>query len=657
MTNLPMRENLIDHKGNLVDPYQGFIAVSKYSRWLDSENRRETWAETVNRFVDWMRDTQERRGVTLAPADVEDVRHAIMYQHVMPSMRALMTAGPAADRNHISIFNCSFLAVDSVRSFDEALLVLMHGTGVGFSVENKYVDKLPEVAESFHKTTTVVNIEDSKEGWAKGFKEWLTLLWSGQIPTYDVSKVRPKGSRLKVFGGRASGPEPLVDLFEFSKDLLINAVGRRITNLEAHDLMCKVAEIVVVGGVRRSALVSLSDLGSRDMAEAKAGAWWMSNPQRALANNSAVYTKKPNMETFFREWKSLHDSKSGERGIFNLKGAREHVETFGRRDTTQISGGNPCMEILLRDKQFCNLTEVVVHAEDTKETLLEKVRIATILGTWQASLTNFKYLRKKWKDNTEEEALLGVSMTGIYGNTLTNGLEGESALIDFLNEASQVTIEVNEETAEEIGINPSAALRAIKPSGTVSQLTGVSSGLHPWHAAKYIRRVRSDNKDPLCQLMKDAGVPNEPEINKPQDTTVFSFAIEAPEGAITQSSISAIQHLDMWRIYHKYWTDHNPSVTVTVEEDEWLEVGAYVYKHFDELVGVSFLPGSGGHTYQQAPYEEVSDEDFETVKAKMVSVDWNLLASYELEDSTSGSQELACTSGACEIVGLDVETK
>ena len=1004
--------SLLDVNGDIADPYRGFIAKSKYNRWLEDEGRRETWKETVDRYVDWIVGVQEKRGVTVRPEDVEDVRHAITYHHVMPSMRALMTAGPAADRNNISVFNCSFLAVDSVRAFDEALIILMHGTGVGFSVENKYVDKLPEVAESFHNTTTVVKVEDSKEGWAKAFKEWLALLWSGQVPTYDVSQVRPKGARLKVFGGRASGPEPLEGLFKFSRDLLISAAGRKITNLEAHDLMCKVAEIVVVGGVRRAALISLSDLGSRDMSEAKAGAWWTNNSQRALANNSAVYLKKPNMETFFREWKSLYDSKSGERGMFNLGAARKGIDS-DRRDASLVSGTNPsliagtrvyttegvkniedlentefqirnlygniskatcwksgvdeevlklnikgghshtatpkhkwpvwdgetwvkrrtdqlkpgdkipnlisyemfpdgdkgtyddgfivgwnlgdgwqtyrpkglqigfivgpedreqgidkklegilsklgssanfqgkdeinvnnsalrklfatygvkhkteglptavwdstvsddfrrgvidglfsadgsidiesrrihfsqssnkmirdiasllgffgvkttsrtvsasagkafpqkyvgearnkvftstvlrigehanvqvfsdnftlshhrkqrdlqaildaprkhnvrptnwylevvsiedagtadvwdisvfddthafqldhgisgnCGEILLRDKEFCNLSEVVARAEDTPETLLEKIRIATIIGTWQASLTNFKYLRKKWKDNTEEEALLGVSITGIYGNSLLNGSQGKDVLQKFLAEGRRLAEDVNEIEARRIGVNKSAAISCVKPSGSVSQLVGTSSGIHPWYAHKYERRVRANNHDPLCQLMKDQGVPWEPEVNKPEDTTVFSFALEAPEGSIVQSDVNALDHLDLWMTYKKYWADHNPSVTVTVEEDEWLDVGAYVYKNFDDIVGVSFLPSAGNHTYAQAPFEIVEEDRIRYLKEQVSSVDWSGLSIYEISDTTTGSQELACVAGACEVVDLDEE--
>lgn len=645
--------DIIDAGGNLKDPYKGFIAMSKYARWMESKGRRETWVETVDRYVDYMVKVQEKRGVSVDADLAEDIRHAIRYQHLMPSMRAMMTAGPALDRNHIAAYNCSFVAVDSLRAFDEALIILMHGTGVGFSVESKYVSKLPEVAESFHKTDTVVVVEDSKEGWAKAFKEFLSLSWAGMIPQYDVSKVRPKGARLKTFGGRASGPQPLVDLFEFTGDILKEAAGRKLTPLEAHDIICKVGEIVVVGGVRRSALISLGDLKDTDMAEAKSGAWWVKNPQRALANNSAVYNSKPNMETFFREWKNLYDSKSGERGIVNLDAFHKQAEKSGRRDSKLIAGTNPCGEILLRHMGFCNLTEVVAYAEDTPETLREKVRLATILGTWQASLTNFKYLRRKWKDNAEDEALLGVSLTGVYGNPLLSGSEGLDKLAVLLDTLREYAVEVNAAEAKRIGISPSAAITCNKPSGTVSQLVGVSSGIHPWHAQRYIRRVRASNSDPLTQLMKDAGVPNEPELNKPQDTTVFEFPLEAPEGAILQEHTTALDHLRLWQVYRNHWTEHNPSATITVEEHEWLEVGAFVYENFDDMAGVSFLPGQGNHTYQQAPFEKVTLEEFTDLKQRSAVVPWSQLPEYEMQDNTTSSQELACVSGVCEVVGLD----
>lgn len=645
--------NILDEEGNLLDAYRGFIAVSKYARWLDKEGRRETWVETVNRYVDYMAAYQRKRGVKVSDQTVEEIRHAITYHHIMPSMRALMTAGPALDKNHIAAFNCSFIAVDHIRAFDEALIILMHGTGLGFSVEAKHINKLPEVAESFHSTQTTVFVEDSKEGWAKAFKEYLSLLWDGQLPKYDVSTVRPKGARLKTFGGRASGPEPLVDLFEFVKELLVNAAGRKLTALEIHDIMCKVGEIVVVGGVRRSALISLSDLGDRDMAEAKAGAWWVNESQRALANNSATYYGRPNMDVFFREWKNLYDSKSGERGIVNLDASRRQAEKIGRRDAKQLEGTNPCGEIILRNKGFCNLTEVVARAEDDLDTLREKVRLATILGTWQASLTNFKYLRRKWKENAEEEALLGVSLTGIFGNKLLAGGDGLHALGLALDELREFAVQTNKAEAARIGISPAGAVTCVKPSGTVSQLTGVSSGIHPWYAQQYVRRVRGNNSDPLTRLMKDLGVPHEPEINKPDDTTVFEFPLQAPDEALLQENLSAVEHLELWLTYRNHWTEHNPSITVTVEEHEWLEVGAFVYENFDNMSGVSFLPAAGNHTYQQAPFEALDDADFEDLKSKSVEVSWSSLAAYETEDGTTSSQELACVAGACEVVDLE----
>lgn len=648
--------DILDDSGNLKDSYRGFIAISKYARWIEKENRRETWVETVNRYVDYMASYQRKRGADISNEVVEDIRHAITYQHIMPSMRALMTAGPALDKNHIAAFNCSFIAVDHIRAFDEALVILMHGTGLGFSVEAKHINKLPEVAESFHSTQTTVVVEDSKEGWAKALKEYLSLLWDGQLPKYDVSAVRPKGSRLKTFGGRASGPEPLADLFEFVKDILTNAAGRKLTALEVHDIMCKIGEIVVVGGVRRSALISLSDLGDREMAEAKAGAWWVNDSQRALANNSATYYSRPNMDVFFREWKNLYDSKSGERGIVNLDASRRQAEKIGRRDVKQLEGTNPCGEIILRNKGFCNLTEVVARAEDTLEDLREKVRLATILGTWQASLTNFKYLRRKWKENAEEEALLGVSLTGIFGNKLLAGREGLDALASTLDNLRELAVQTNKEEAARIGINQAGAVTCVKPSGTVSQLTGVSSGIHPWYSERYARRVRGNNADPVTRLMKDLGVPHEPEINKPEDTTVFEFPLEAPEGSILQEDLTAVEHLRLWLTYRNHWTEHNPSITVTVEEHEWLEVGAFVYEHFDQMSGVSFLPGAGNHTYQQAPFEALDEAAFKTLKARTVSVPWSLLSSYETEDGTTGTQELACVAGECEVVDLEPTT-
>lgn len=578
----------------------------------------------------------------------DEVRNAIINHKIMPSMRAMMTAGPALERDHIAAYNCSFIAVDSPRAFDEAMYILMNGTGVGFSVEQKYINALPVIAEEFYKTETVVVVEDSKLGWAKAYKELIALLYQGQIPKWDLTKVRPAGARLKTFGGRASGPDPLDALFRFTIETFRNAAGRRLKSIEAHDLMCKIGEVVVVGGVRRSALISLSNLDDFEMAKAKSGQWWEDNGQRALANNSAVYNMKPNTAQFLREWRNLYESKSGERGIYNMDSVRKHIDTFGRRDSSKVMGTNPCGEILLRPNEFCNLTEVVIEADDKVEDLAEKVRLATILGTWQSTLTNFKYIRKSWKDNCEEERLLGVSLTGIYGNKITaTNSKDLGGILDALREEAVLT---NAKEADKIGINPSASITCVKPSGTVSQLTGVSSGIHPWYSEYYLRSVRGDNKDPLTSFLKDAGIPNEPDVMKPDDTTVFYFPIKAPKNAVLTKDLSAVDHLEMWKTYREHWTEHNPSVTVNVREDEWLRVGAWVYDNFDSIGGVSFLPASE-HTYKQAPYQEITKEEYEeAVKNMPTSIDWSILSLYEKVDSTTGSQELSCTAGVCEIV-------
>jgi ribonucleoside-diphosphate reductase alpha chain len=559
-----------------------------------------------------------------------------------------MTAGPALDRDHIAAYNCSFIAVDSPRAFDEAMYILMNGTGVGFSVEQKYMSLLPVVAEELYKTDTVIVVDDSKLGWAKSYKELIALLYQGQIPKWDLTKVRPAGARLKTFGGRASGPDPLDSLFRFTIDIFRNSAGRRIKSIEAHDLMCKIGEVVVVGGVRRSALISLSNLDDFEMAKAKSGQWWEDNGQRALANNSAVYNIKPNTAQFLREWRNLYESKSGERGIYNIESVRKHVDKFGRRDSSKVMGTNPCGEILLRPNEFCNLTEVVIEADDKVEDLAEKVRLATILGTWQSTLTNFKYIRKTWKDNCEEERLLGVSLTGIYGNKITSTNNKDlPGILDSLREESVLT---NSQEAEKLGINPSLSITCVKPSGTVSQLTGVSSGIHPWYSEYYLRSVRGDNKDPLTSFLKDAGIPNEPDVMKPEDTTVFYFPIKAPKNSVLTKDLTAIDHLEMWKTYRKHWTEHNPSVTINVREDEWLRVGSWVYDNFDSVGGVSFLPSSE-HTYKQAPYQEITKEEYEKSLSEMpTTIDWSVLSLYETVDTTTGSQELSCTAGVCEIV-------
>jgi ribonucleoside-triphosphate reductase len=644
--------SFIDEDGSILDPYRNFIAVSRYSKWVEEKGRRETWSETVDRYMSFMKDHLVKNH-DYQEDDIKftQVKEAILNHKVMPSMRSLMTAGPALERDHISSYNCSFIAVDSLRAFDEAMYILMNGTGVGFSVEQKYISSLPVIAEELFKTNTTIVVEDSKLGWAKAYKELISLLVTGQVPEWNMSKVRPAGARLKTFGGRASGPEPLNDLFKFTVEQFKIAAGRRLKPIEAHDIMCKVGEVVVVGGVRRSALISLSNLDDFEMAKAKSGQWWETEGQRALANNSAVYNAKPNTAQFLREWRNLYESKSGERGIYNMDSVRKHIDKFGRRDSSKVTGTNPCGEILLRANEFCNLTEVVVDASDTEETLKDKIRLATILGTWQSSLTNFKYIRKSWKDNCEEERLLGVSLTGIFGNPLTGTIH--KGLPDMLDRLRESSVEENAKEADLLSINPSVAITTVKPSGTVSQLTGVSSGIHPWYSEHYIRTVRADNKDPLTAFLKDFNVPNEPDVMKPDMTTVFSFPIKAPKNAVVTKDLSAIEHLEIWKVYRTHWTEHNPSVTINVKEDEWLDVGAWVFKNFDSIGGVSFLPASE-HSYKQAPYQEITKEEYQKAVSEMPkTIPWQSLPLYELEDNTSGSQELACSSAiGCEVVDL-----
>jgi len=618
---------------------------------MEEENRRETWVETVDRLMNFMKSHLVNNYEYKDSAPIfDEVRDAIINHKIMPSMRAMMTAGPALERDNIAAYNCSFIAVDSPRAFDEAMYILMNGTGVGFSVEQKYTDQLPVVAEQMFPTGTTIVVEDSKLGWAKAYKELIALLYQGQIPNWDMTKVRPAGARLKTFGGRASGPEPLHALFQFTVDVFRNAAGRRLKPIEAHDIMCKIGEVVVVGGVRRSALISLSNLDDFEMAKAKSGNWWENEGQRALANNSAVYNMKPNTAQFLREWRNLYESKSGERGIYNLDSVRKHIDSFGRRDSSKVAGTNPCGEILLRPNEFCNLTEVIIEASDTEEDLKKKVELASVFGTWQSTLTNFKYIRKSWKDNCEEERLLGVSLTGIYGNKLTsNNNANLSSLLDNLRESA---VETNKKEAERLGINQSMSVTCVKPSGTVSQLTGVSSGIHPWYSEYYIRSVRGDNKDPLTRFLIDCGIPNEPDVMKPNDTTVFYFPVKAPKNAVVTEDISAIDHLELWKTYRNHWTEHNPSVTINVHEDEWMSVGAWVYDNFDQIGGVSFLPAVE-HSYKQAPYQSCTKEEYEEALKNMpTNIPWEMLTVYETEDGTTGSQELSCVAGSCEIVDI-----
>tara|TARA_E500000305_G_scaffold95268_1_gene84744 strand:- start:263 stop:2176 length:1914 start_codon:yes stop_codon:yes gene_type:complete len=634
--------------------YQNFIATSRYARWLDNENRRETWEETVDRYLNYMENhlTKQHNSIKFDEVVFYELRdrlqNAIVNLDVMPSMRALMTSGKALDVCNVAGYNCSYLPVDSPRAFDEAMYILMCGTGVGFSVEREFVDKLPVVNEHFEDSTTLIRVGDSRSGWAKALRELIAMLYVGQIPELDTEGVRPAGAKLKTFGGRASGPAPLLDLYRFCVATFKNAAGRKLYPIECHDIMCKVGEVVVVGGVRRSALISLSNLSDDQMRHAKSGNWWETEGHRALSNNSVAYYNKPEMETFMREWLSLVESKSGERGIFNRKSAIKQAGKNGRRDTNHSFGCNPCSEIILRPYQFCNLTEVVVRSNDTLNTLKSKVEIATILGTYQATLTDFKYLRKIWQHNTKEESLLGVSLTGIMDNSLTNGSKGD--IEKLLTELKEHAIETNKIWSEKFGINQSTAITCVKPSGTVSQLVDSASGIHPRHSKYYIRTVRADNKDPLTQLMKDEGVPNEPDITKPNDTTVFSFPMESPKNAVTRNDMTAIEQLELWLKYQEHWCEHKPSITVTVREEEWMKVGAWVYDKFDDISGISFLPHSE-HTYAQAPYQEISQKAYNEFE-KIPQIRWENLSKYEKEDTTKGNKELACSAGVCEVVDL-----
>ncbi len=625
--------------------YQSFIHTSRYARWLEDEGRRENWGETVQRYI-------ENVVGNLPEVDTETVHkisQSIFSLEVMPSMRAMMTAGPAADRDNTCMYNCSYLPVDDPKSFDEAMFILLCGTGVGFSVERQFVSKLPEVPKLFDSDTTVV-VKDSKEGWAKALRQVLALLWAGEIPQWDIGLVRPAGAKLKTFGGRASGPAPLIELFNFVITTFKNSQGRKLSSIECHDIMCKIGEVVVVGGVRRSAMISLSNLSDDRMRHAKSGAWWENDPQRALANNSVSYTEKPDAVSFMREWMALVESGSGERGVFNRQASKKQAEKNGRRDPNYEFGTNPCSEIILRPNQFCNLTEVVVRATDSMEDLERKVKLATILGTIQSTYTKFPYLRKVWNKNTEEERLLGVSLTGIMDNSLmtikNKGLE------KTLEHLRGICVSTNAEWADRLGIPVAAAITCVKPSGTVSQLVDSASGIHARHSPYYIRTVRGDNKDPLTQFMTDQGIPSEPCVMKPDQTTVFSFPVKSPTKAVVTEDMTAIEQLDTWLMYQRHWCEHKPSVTINVRKDEWFEVGAFVYKYFDEMSGVSFLPYNE-HTYQQAPYQEVDKAQYKDLLSSMPSaIAWSELANYEKEDNTVSMQTMACTGDVCEMVDI-----
>ena len=632
-----------NRRGIIMDQYQQFIHKSRYARWLPEQKRRETWAETVQRYVDFW----AARGQIDADMS-KKLYKAIHNMDVMPSMRCMMTAGEALDKDNVAGFNCSYLHIDSPRSFDELMYVLMCGTGVGFSVERSFINKLPEIAETFHTTDSVIVVADSKIGWASAFRELISLLYAGKIPRWDTSRVRGAGERLKTFGGRASGPEPLIDLFNFCIEVFKKAGGRKLTSIECHDIVCKIADIVVVGGVRRSALISLSNLSDQRMSKAKSGDWWRNEGQRALANNSVAYTEKPDFQSYLTEMQNMYESKAGERGIFSRVAAQKIAGRNGRRDPEQDFGTNPCSEIILRSNQFCNLSEIVVRESDTLASLKKKCEVAAIIGTLQATLTNFRYLRNCWKRNTEEEALLGVSMTGIMDHKILSGAEPEK-LEKWLDEIKNVAVETNKEWAEKLGINQSTAITCVKPSGTVSQLVDSASGIHPRFSKHYIRRVRSDQKDPLAVFMEDRGFPVEQDVMSPS-SSVFSFPVKAPETSVTVSDVGAMQQLALWKTYQNHWCEHKPSITVYYTDDEFLQVAQWIWENFDLCSGISLLPVSD-HVYQQAPYEDINEEQYNALVDSMPKdVSWDDLEQFEKEDNTTGSQELACVGGACEIV-------
>ena len=630
--------------------YQEFIHLSRYARWNEDLGRRENWQETVSRYFDFMQNHLMDNHNTDISKDRPRLEEAVLRLEVMPSMRALMSAGKALERDNVAGFNCSYVAVDNVRAFDETLYILMCGTGVGFSVERQYINKLPDLPEELHKTDTVIKVADSKIGWSKAYKELMSLLYAGQIPEWDLEGIRPQGARLKTFGGRASGPAPLDDLMHFTVNIFNDAISKgqkKLVSIDCHDLMCKIAEVVVVGGVRRSALISLSNLSDERMRNAKSGSWWEHSQHRALSNNSVAYTDSAEMGAFMKEWLSLYESKSGERGIFNRQAAENQAAKNGRRAEYKDFGCNPCSEIILRNKQFCNLTEVVVRPNDSWVDIQRKTEIATILGTFQATLTNFRYLTKAWKNNTDEEALLGVSLTGIMDN---KNLVAGNNLPKRLEAIKKEAVKTNKDWANKLNIKQSAAITCVKPSGTVSQLVDSASGIHTRHSDYYIRTVRADKKDPIAQLMVDQGVYHEDDITKPDHTLVFYFPMKSPKGSLTRTDLTAIEHLEIWKMYQDKWCEHKPSATISVRENEWFEVGSWVWNNFDKISGVSFLPYAD-HSYQQAPYQEITDKEYDEWMDKTVhEIDWDLITNYEKEDMTENTKELACTAGACEIV-------
>jgi len=631
--------------------YQEMIHLSRYARWIDSVNRRESWEETVDRYIGYMTDVQCKGKI---PKDVKDeLRESVLHLEVMPSMRCMMTAGKALEIDNAAAFNCSYTSIDDMAAFPEILYILMCGSGVGYSVERQFICTLPTVAEHLKPSRTIVKVEDSRMGWADAYRELISMLYQGRIPEWDVTEVRPAGMRLKTFGGRASGPEPLVDLFRFTIETFKGAAGRKLNSIECHDICCKIGEVVVVGGVRRSAEISLSNPSDDRMRYAKSGNWADVTPWRQMANNSACYTEKPGMDVFMREWLSLYESKSGERGIFNREAAQKQASKYGRRDPNHHFGCNPCSEIILRSNQFCNLSEVVVRPHDGQKELMRKVRLATIMGTMQATLTNFRYLRPIWKKNTEEEALLGVSLTGIMDNELLSGRKGKKELKEVLELLREHAVKVNKEWAAKMGINPATAITCVKPSGTVSQLVDCASGIHARFSKYFMRRVRADKKDPMAQMMKQTGFPCEDDLYKPEHQWVFSFPMKAPQGAITTGEMSAIDHLELWKMYQQHWCEHKPSCTIYVRENEWMDVGAWVYHNFDAVSGIAFLPYTS-HSYKQAPYQEFTEAEYNKMLESMPkSVDWLKMKDFEADDSAVNHKEYACNgNGSCEIVDL-----
>ena len=633
-----------------MDNFEQFIVKSRYCKWVPEHNRREEWTETVSRFMNYMLN---RFNLDYTSTDLVGIWNSIEEREVFPSMRALMTAGPAADVDDVCLYNCSYIPVEEIRSFSDIMYILCCGTGVGFSCEAENTDKLPVIPEEINRDTEdIMVVPDSRLGWAESFRYLLESLYSGTHPTWDTSKIRPAGTRLKTFGGRASGPEPLEKLFRYVVNTFMGARGRKLSSLEVHDIVCLTGEIVIAGAVRRSALISLSDLHDSEMAMAKSGPWWETSGHRSLANNSAVYDKKPSLGDFMKEWSTLYESRSGERGICNRESLSWLANKSGR-DTENIRfGTNPCSEIILRPKQFCNLTEVVIKPEDTLETLSRKVRFATILGTLQSACTDFKYLDGEWTKNCKEERLLGVSFTGIYDNKLMSGQTGYPKLRYTLQKLKEVAEETNLIWADKLGISPSKAITCCKPSGTTSCVAGTSSGMHPRYSEYYIRRVRVDTKDPICKFMIDCGIPHEPCSMRPEATEVFSFPMKSPTGSVTQSELDPIDHLTLWLEYQKYWCEHKPSITISYTDDTFLEIGQWVWDHWQYVSGISFLPFSD-HIYEQAPFEPLTARDYNLLKMEMPQdIDWERLADYETEDTTIQTQTLACTGGSCEVVDL-----